>query len=68
MAKMHNLKIKNVDPDKPEMKSYQGSGMNVVGQTKFFLLIQTRRGYTTKKMLHCLVIDKAYDNETHLLG
>ena len=45
------------------MKSYQGSGMEVVGQTKFFLQIQTRRGYTTKKMLHCLVIDKAYDNE-----
>ena len=49
MAKMHNLKIEKVDHDEPDMKSYQGSGMEVVGQTKFFLQIQTRRGYTTKR-------------------
>ena len=63
MAKMHNLKIEKVDHDKPEMKSYQGSGMEVIGQTKFFLHIQTRKGFTTKKMLHCLVVDKTYDHE-----
>merc|ERR1711954_460289 len=37
--------------------------MEVVGQTKFFLQIQTRKGFTTKKRLHCLVVDKSYDHE-----
>merc|ERR1711954_629983 len=60
---MDSLKIEKVDHNVPDMKSYHGSGMEVVGQTRFFLQIQTRRGYTTKKKLQCLVIDKAYDNE-----
>ena len=34
---MHNLKIEKVDHDKPDMKSYQGSGMEVVGHTEFFI-------------------------------
>ena len=63
MAKMHNLKVEKVNQDDPDMKSYQGSGMEVVGQTKFFLQIQTRKGFTRKKMLHCLVVDKTYDHE-----
>ena len=63
MAKMHNLKIEKVNHNEPEMKSYQGSGMEVVGQTKFFLQIQTRKCFTMKKMLHCLVVDKTYDHE-----
>merc|ERR1711954_148524 len=63
MAKMYNLKIEEFDHDKPKMRSYQGSGMQVVGQTKFFLQIQTRRGFTTKKMFHCLIVDNAYDNQ-----
>ena len=63
MAKMHNLKIEKVDQDKPDMKSYTGSGMKVVEHTKFFIKIKTRKGYTTKKMLHCLVVDHSYDRE-----
>merc|ERR1711954_407281 len=63
MAKMYNLKIEEFDHDKPKMRSYQGSGMQVVGQTKFFLQIQTRRCFTTKKMFHCLIVDNAYDNK-----
>ena len=45
------------------MKSYSGSGMEVMGQTKFSIKIQTRKDFTTKKMLHCLVVDKTYDHE-----
>merc|ERR1712239_1950 len=60
MANLHSLKV---DHDEPMMRSYQGAGRQVVGQTRFFLQIQTRRGFTTKKMLHCLVVEKAYDNE-----
>ena len=63
MAKKHKLKIEKVDHDDPKMRSYQGSGMKIVGQIKFFLQIQTRKGFTTKKMLHCLVVRGAYDNE-----
>ena len=37
--------------------------MKVVGQTKFFIKIKTRKGYTSKKLLHCLVVDHSYDLE-----
>ena len=40
MAKMHNLKNEKVDHDEPDMKSYTGSGMKVVGQTRFFIKIK----------------------------
>ena len=63
MAKMHNLKIEKVDNNELDMKSYTGSGMKVVGQTKFFIKIKTRKGYTSKKMLHCLVVNHSYDCE-----
>ena len=43
------------------MNSYTGSGMKVVGQTKFFIKIKTKKGYTSKKLLHCLVVDHSYD-------
>ena len=63
MAKTHNLKISKVNEDEPDMKSYTGSGMKVVGQTKFYIKIKTRKGYTSKKLLHCLVVDHSYDCE-----
>ena len=63
VAKTHNLKISKVDEDEPDMKSYTGSGMKVVGQTKFYIKIKTRKGYTSKKLLHCLVVNHSYDRE-----
>ena len=36
VAKTHNLKVSKVDRDKPNMKSYTGSGKKVVGQTKLY--------------------------------
>ena len=63
VAKTHNLKISKVKEDKPDMRSYIGSGMKVVGQTKFYIKIKTRKGYTSKKLLHCLVVNHSYDHE-----
>ena len=37
--------------------------MKVVGQTKFYINIKTWKGYTSKKLLHCLVVDHSYDCE-----
>ena len=59
MAKSHGLKIEEVDPDEPKMKSYQGAGMKIVGQTRCFLQIQHKKGFTTKKLLHALVVEGA---------
>ena len=56
LAKSHNLKISKVDKDEPDMKSYTGSGMKIVGQTKLYIKIKTKRGYTSKKLLHSLVV------------
>merc|ERR1711954_16097 len=63
MAKEHSLKIEKVDPDEPLMKSYHGANMKIRGQTKCFIQIQHRKGFTTKKLLHALVIEDAYDQE-----
>merc|ERR1711954_582970 len=63
MAKQHSLKIEKVDTDEPMMKSYQGENMKIVGQTRCFLQIQHNKGFTSKKLLHALVIEKAYDQE-----
>ena len=37
--------------------------MKIVGQTRCFLQIQHKKGFTTKKLLHALVVEKAYDQE-----
>merc|ERR1711954_517868 len=37
--------------------------MKIRGQTKCFIQIQHRKGFTTKKLLHALVIEDAYDQE-----
>merc|ERR1711954_362978 len=37
--------------------------MKTRGQTKCFIQIQHRKGFTTKKLLHALVIENAYDQE-----
>merc|ERR1711954_554229 len=63
MAKEHSLKIEKVDPDEPLMKSYHGANMKIKGQTKCFIQIQHRKGFTSKKLLHALVIEDAYDQE-----
>ena len=63
LAKSHNLKISKVDKDEPDMKSYTGSGMKVVGQTKLYIKIKTKKGYTSKKLLHSLVVNHSYDRE-----
>ena len=63
VAKSHNLKVSKVNKDEPDMKSYTGSGMKVVGQTKLHIKIKTKKGYTSKKLLHSLVVDHSYDWE-----
>ena len=45
------------------MKTYNGLGMKIVGQTKLYMKIKTRRGFTSKKLLHALVVDHSYDRE-----
>merc|ERR1712112_304138 len=52
MAKEHSLKIEKVDPDEPLMKSYHGANIKIKGQTKCFIQIQHRKGFTSKKLLH----------------
>merc|ERR1711954_529444 len=63
MAKDHSLKIEKIDPDEPMMKSYHGGNMKIVGQTKCFIQIEHSKGFTTKKLLHALIIEDAYDQE-----
>ena len=63
VAKTHNLKVSQVDKDEPDMKTYNGLGLKIVGQTKLYLKIKTRRGFTSKKLLHALVVDHSYDRE-----
>merc|ERR1711954_435661 len=63
MAKEHSLKIEKVDSDEPLMKSYHGANMKIKGQTKCYIQIQHRKGFTSKKLLHALVIEDAYDQE-----
>merc|ERR1712112_480767 len=63
MAKEHSLKIEKIDPDEPMMKSYHGGNMKIVGQTRCFIQIEHSKGFTTKKLLHALVIEDAYDHE-----
>ena len=63
LAKSHNLKVTKVDEDEPDMKTYNGLGMKIVGQTKLYMKIKTRRGFTSKKLLHALVVDHSYNRE-----
>ena len=37
--------------------------MKIVGQTRCFLQIQHKKDFTTKKLLHALVVEGAYDQE-----
>ena len=46
-----------MDTDEPEMRTYNGLDLNIVGQTHLYLKIKTKKGFTTKKLLHALVID-----------
>ena len=55
--------MRPVDEDEPDMKTYNGLGLKIVGQTQLYLKIKTRRGFTTKKLLHALVVDHSYDRE-----
>ena len=57
LAKSHNLKITKVDKDEPDMKTYNGLGMKIVRRTKLYMKIKTRRGFTSKKLLHALFVD-----------
>ena len=63
IARTHNLKVRPVDEDEPDMKTYNGLGLKIVGQTQLYLKIKTRKGLTTKKLLHALVVDHSYDRE-----
>ena len=61
VAKTHKLKVKPVNTDEPEMRTYNGLDLNIVGQTHLYLKIKTKKGFTMKKLLHALVIDHSYD-------
>ena len=63
VAKTHRLKVKPVDTDEPSMRTFDGSDLNIVGQTHLYLKIKTYKGFTTKKLLHALVIDYSHDRE-----
>ena len=55
--------MRPVDEDEPDMRTYNGSDINIVGQTHLYLKIKTKKGFTTKNLLHALVIDHSYDRE-----
>ena len=40
VAKTHRLKVKLVDPDEPSMRTFDGSNLNIVGQTHPYLKIK----------------------------
>ena len=63
IAKTHRLKINPVDADEPPMRAFNGSKLNIIGQTKFYLKFKKPGGFTAKKLMHALVIDEAYDRE-----
>ena len=48
VAKTHKLNVKPVDTDEPEMKTYNGLDLNIVGQTHLYLKIKTKKGFMTK--------------------
>ena len=45
------------------MRTFDGTKLNIIGQTKFYLKFKTPKGYTSKKLMQDLVIDHAYDRE-----
>ena len=59
-ATTHRLKIYPSDKDEPDMKSFDGSKLDVVGQTKLYRRI---KGSKSKKMFHALVVAESYDRE-----
>ena len=40
VAKTHNLKVRLVGEDEPDMKTYNGLGLKIVGQTKLYSKIK----------------------------
>ena len=43
------------------MRTFDGSKLNIVGQTKLYLKLKLPSGFTSKKLLQALIIDHSYD-------
>ena len=64
LARKHHLKINPVDDDEPEISTYGGATLSIVGQTRIFLTcVKTK----AKKMLNAIVIRGAAE-QTILLS
>ena len=60
MAKDNKLKITEVDSDEPDIQTYDGKSLKLVGQTKMFLRI---KGSHSIKLVHAIVVSGAAAQE-----
>ena len=56
----HRLQINPLDKDELKMTSFDGSELNIIGQTKMHLRV---KGSRSTKMIHTLIVEVAHDRE-----